>query len=171
MELAAGNPFTAILEDGETILWIGEPDKDLHDKEARKIHRFFGFGLLALLAVAALLGTYEGLGLVGISLVLGPLGVGLCFATASVPRWHYAVTNKRVLFYNPTDEGEVTTQLAFHQISTVWLRSKDKSGCSVVFDAKPPFKKIRFDYVADVAEVQELVVSLLTGVRLEEARE
>ena len=173
MELAADNPFTTILGDGETILWTGKPDINLLNRHQKSNWRFFAFGIMALLCYGALssllTGNPDRVLFFMLSLVFVPLAIGPFFVDWCIPRQQYAVTNQRVLYYNVfgEDDDVIIKHLAFHQINLVWLRPKRVGKCSVVFEAKPPFKKVAFDYVADVAEVQELVVSLLTGVKLE----
>ena len=170
MELAADNPFTAILEDGETILWMGKPDKDLINQYEKRRWRFFAGGILACLFYGAFSSVFTGdpdrVLLFILALIFLPLAIGPFFADWSGWQRRYALTNKRVLYHSSLTEDGALYQIALGQISLVRF-GQNKRGSSIVFNAKPPFKVIAFEHIADVAEVQELVVSLLTGVRLE----
>ena len=165
----ATNPFTAILSDGETILWLGKPDKECFAGPQKKGWRFFAGGILAFLLYgafsSALTGEPDGYGVLVLSLIFVPLAIGPFFVDWGVPRYQYAVTNQRVFFYSSGGEDIVMVHLALEQISLVSLRTKSDRACSIAFYAKPPFSRIEFYYLADIAEVQELVVSLLTGAR------
>ena len=98
-----------------------------------------------------------------LSLIFVPLAIGPFFADWSGWQRQYALTDKRVLYYSLLTEDGAMSHLMFEQISLIRLGQRNKRDCSIVFDAKPPFKRIAFDYVADIADVQALVVSLLAG--------
>lgn len=81
--------------------------------------------------------------------------------------WHYAVTNKRVLFQHPAEDGPYTEKLAIGQLTKVYLQPVANPFCWLVFERKLFLgisERIDF-YISDAAEVQELVVSLLPGIK------
>ena len=77
--------------------------------------------------------------------------------------WHYVVTNKRILFLHPAD-GELTVeQIAITRLTKVYPKLISSPVCTLVFERKLFWglsERIDF-HVSDVAEVQELVVSVM----------
>lgn len=179
MEIAVDNPFKAVLSDGETILWMGKHDKAGYFKSQMRLLTLVVFWVVTFLGSMCLLPSLvEGLDpgcrdFAVAFLVVFAVAAWIFYcdirAEKNLP-WRYAVTDQRVLSYDSSGEDDVTAYLAFENIALVWSRLESKYDSSVVFDAKPPFRRISFHYVADVVEVQALVVSLLAGAR-QEARE
>ena len=95
------------------------------------------------------------------------MAIGPFCVNWGVPRYQYAVTNQQGFFYSSGGEDVVMAHPALEQISLVSLRQKSECYCSIAFDGRSPSQRLEFYYVADVAEVQALVVSLLTGAKEE----
>ena len=181
MELTAENPFTAVLADGETLLWMGQPDmlsyRQAHRKEPVKIIAWLLFALAIIDFMALRIYASGGLTITWIALASFLNAGAIFFAgymikadrTFTGSDWHYAVTNKRVLFHHPAEDGLCTEKLALDQITKVYLQPETTAICALVFERKLfLFLSERIDfYISDVIGVQKLVVSLLTGVRQE----
>ena len=174
LETVVANPFTAILGDGETILWQGQPDKAAYRKGPERRLTLVVFWFFIFLGSVLLLEgewldpdsaawQFPTLGLV--TLVIAASTIYCVVAKDEGQGRHYAVTDRYVLFHDSSGEDDVTTCLALEHIDLVWLRSKHGYDGSVIFAAKPPFKRVTFRYLADADEVQGLVVSLLLGAR------
>ena len=84
--------------------------------------------------------------------------------------WYYAVTDKRVLFYDPHGDGDdVMRSVPLRDIKKVHLRLTGTNDAELVFEAKflARHNQLTFYHVTDAAEVQKSVVSLLPGARQE----
>lgn len=175
IEIAADNPFTAILSDSETILWSGQPDYSSALRDHRKAQLTITAVILTFFCVSVVSSVVENgkadWGIVSLYLFV----IAFWFAIAAFSYnqvdgqdWHYAITDKQFLFYDPHSEGSNLIQrLEFYRIKRVTVRPRSGSVGNIIFKTK--FLALEhgliFYHVADAAKVQELVVSLLMSER------
>ena len=173
MELAIDNPFAAVLGDGETILWMGKPDKDCCIRSEKRQRRLIAFVLLSVVLFMMLLSLTGNASLAlcvtGSAFLLAfALGFLFCSVGETIPPECYALTDKRVLLHDPlTDGSNPITQIAIKQVMRIDLSPKAGPSSAVVFQQRQFLmisRQIVF-YIADAAEVQGLATSLLTGRR------
>lgn len=175
VETAAQNPFTATLTEGETILWLGQPSLDGQFKSEQNQNRVVVIWLVSIFLVMTLsawirsdkAGWYLSL------MFLGSVMLCVIVFTVSTHRskgygWRYAVTNKRVVFYDPDGDGDDKMRcISLEDIKKVHLRLTGLNDAKLVFEAKflARHNQLTFHHVTEAAEVQELVASLLPSVR------
>ncbi len=161
--------------EGETILWLGQPDFDSQYRSEKRQTKTVGIGFAVIFAVMALSAwaTQDHIAWKFSLMFLVVSAAGMVVFTVSNSRfkgygWQYAVTSKRVLFYNPHGEGNsVLRDLALEQIKKVHLRATSIGDARIIFEAEflTNNNQLTFYHVLNAAEVQGLVVSLLPGAK------
>ena len=163
------SPLKALLDETETMLWSGCPDAACYLQNKKMSEKVALRWFCAILLAMTLFNVIVDHKMLSVPSVMMTSAISIFAAVAQwtsqnfkVPDWHYAVTNKRVLYQYHGEDGLVTRQLLLTEIKTIYLKQSQESVGSLRFVPTflAPNTGIKFECINGAGHVQEIVNEL-----------